>query len=64
MACLSLTQTSQVPAQPPELRATLKGHTGEVNCVAFSPVGKMLALGCLDNMVKLWEMPASRRADK
>jgi WD40 repeat protein len=35
--------------------ATLKGHTGNVWSVAFSPDGRTLALGSWDNTVKLYE---------
>ena len=33
---------------------TLTGHSNYVNCVAYSPDGKMLASGSSDHTVKLW----------
>jgi len=35
------------------LLQTLKGHSGSVNAVAFSPDGKLLALALGDNTVRL-----------
>jgi ribosome assembly protein 4 len=34
---------------------TLKGHTGWVLCVVFSPDNSMVATGSYDNTVRLWE---------
>jgi WD40 repeat protein len=35
---------------------TLKGHTGDVGSVAFSPDGKFLASGSRDYTIKLWDV--------
>lgn len=34
---------------------TLKGHSGLVECVSFSPNGKTIGSGSLDNQVRLWD---------
>ena len=36
--------------------ATLSGHTGWVNSVAFSPDGDMLASGAWDCFINLWDV--------
>src|SRR5437016_1951960 len=55
VACLWL-PLSPLSAQEPKLRDTLKGHTGLVYSVAFSPDGKTLASGSFDCMIKLWDV--------
>ncbi len=42
--------------------ATLPGHGGRFQPLAFSPDGKTLATGGADGLVKLWEMPAGKLA--
>jgi WD40 repeat protein len=60
VACLGLLPVSPVSAQEPKLRDTLKGHTGPVNSVAYSPDGKTLASGSRDQTIKLWEAAAGK----
>lgn len=38
-------------------RATLRGHTDEVRCLAFSRDAKLLATGSADHTVRLWQIP-------
>src|SRR5580700_11134539 len=58
MAFLIL-QLSPLSAQEAKLRETLKGHKGPINCVVFSPDGKILATGGA-NTVKLWDLKTGK----
>ena len=44
------------PVAHPRLLATLSGHEGSVNCVRWSPNGRLLASGSDDQLVMLWRL--------
>ncbi|MBI4701851.1 MAG: caspase family protein [Deltaproteobacteria bacterium] len=44
----------------PALRAQLQGHEANVQVLAFSPRGDLLASGSADNTVRLWDVDAAR----
>ncbi|ARV61578.1 serine/threonine protein kinase [Nostocales cyanobacterium HT-58-2] len=59
---LAITKSSN-PSQPTNRTSedsyppyTLKGHSSDVNSVAFSPNGKLLASGSDDDTIKLWDL--------
>ncbi len=62
--CVGLAACSPLTAQEPRLRATLKGHTGIVVSVAYSPDGKTLASASEDRTIELWDVPAAKQVDK
>src|SRR5262245_43605990 len=51
-------QTRVVPQQP---RVVPQGHGEQVFSVAFSPDGKMVAAGCGDGRIELWEVASHKR---
>ena len=60
VACLGLLPASSLSAQEPRLRATLKGHTGAVVGLAFSPDSKTLASASYDGTLKSWDMSTDK----
>ena len=42
------------------LRYTLRGHSGPIYCVAFSPGGDTLATASGDKSVKLWDRASGK----
>jgi WD40 repeat protein len=57
--CVILAVTFALRAQKPEL-VVQTGHTTRVDSVASSPDGRTLAMGSLDNTVKLWDLATGR----
>jgi len=60
LVCLGLLPASSMSAQEPKLRATLKGHTGAVVGLAFSPDSKTLASASYDGTLKSWDMTTGK----
>jgi len=53
--------TNKIDYKNAHLRATLVGHTDAVRSVAFSPDGKTLASGSVDNTVKFWDVASDTK---
>jgi WD40 repeat protein len=41
-------------------RAVLRGHTAEVESIAFAPDGKILASGGKDGTLRLWDLASGK----
>ena len=53
---LSLTRADEPPAPPPpDVAATLKGHTESIYSTAFTPDGKYVVTGSFDKTLKVFE---------
>ncbi|MDB5386056.1 MAG: (Myosin heavy-chain) kinase [Planctomycetaceae bacterium] len=48
------------PALRPTLRATLKGHGQRISCVAISRDSKLIVSGCVDGIVKFWDVASAK----
>ena len=64
LASVGLIVPSPLSAQEPKPQVTLTGHTDSVYSVSYSPDGKTLASGSRDKTIKLWDVPAAKKADK
>jgi WD40 repeat protein len=57
---VGLIAASPLSAQELKLRETLKGHAEDVMSVAFSPDGKILASGSMDDSINLWDVASGK----
>jgi WD40 repeat protein len=55
-ALISLVSVFLLPAFDIEPRVTLEGHRGWVEHVAFSADGKILASGCREGSIRVWDV--------
>ncbi|KAI9343244.1 WD40-repeat-containing domain protein [Obelidium mucronatum] len=46
------------------LKQELKGHTGAIYAIQFSPCGKFVATGSFDKTVRIWEGPSTATTQK
>jgi WD40 repeat protein len=53
-------QASRAVKVSPKLEPAFVGHTGMVNCVAFSADGHRAASGSDDRTVRIWEVPSGK----
>ena len=53
--CDNTIRVWDVTKQPPQEIANLRGHSGNVNSVAFDAFGR-IASGSNDNTIRLWDM--------
>jgi WD40 repeat protein len=61
LACLGLLPMAlSCSRQKTYERGTLKGHTAKVLSVAYSPDGKTLASGSIDQTIKLWDVATGK----
>jgi WD40 repeat protein len=58
LAIVLSSRSAIAAAAPPDV--TLKGHTGRINSVAFSPDGKRLASVSDDGHLKVWDLATQR----
>ncbi len=57
---LSQTVNKKSSNLPTQLYKELKGHNGDINAIAFSSNGRVLASGSNDNTVKLWDIQTAK----